>query len=348
MIPTSDYSTVGSQAQIQPDLTHRTYRATIERETESYIATVNAHFPVELLAIPQWVTWALPWSEHEGRWTKRLRSPRERGFWASHSKPQHWADFETACGALRRQRNKATVWGVQNTAQGLGLVMTHDAGVVAIDLDHCIDADGVIAPDKLAIIKALNSYTEVSLSGDGVHIFVKTSLLLPKGVRTEGIEVYPTNRFLTVSGAHLDGTPTTVNDATEWLTSFYTDFAEPDPVVMQNVYSILEDDSATDDDEELADDRRLVRRARAAANSEKFTNLFDQGDFSAYPSQSEADFALLQILAFWDCDPQRVDRLFRRSALMRDKWDRRCTVDGHTYGHYSIARAIDLSIQTNN
>jgi hypothetical protein len=71
------------------------------------------------------------------------------------------------------------------------------------------------------------------------------------------------------------------------------------------------------------DDAALLERARGAANGEKFSRLW-AGDTSGYgDDDSAADDALCCLLAYWTGgDAARMDRLFRQSALMRDKWDR--------------------------
>jgi len=67
------------------------------------------------------------------------------------------------------------------------------------------------------------------------------------------------------------------------------------------------------------DDSELLERARNAYNAATLRLLW-AGDFSDYPSQSEADLALCAILAFWTArDPGRIDSLFRESGLMRPK-----------------------------
>ena len=86
------------------------------------------------------------------------------------------------------------------------------------------------------------------------------------------------------------------------------------------------------------DDARLLERAHAARNGPKFAALW-RGDVSAYPSHSEADQALCNLLAWWTGgDAARVDGLFRRSGLMRGKWDERRGEP--TYGERTIATAI--------
>jgi primase-polymerase (primpol)-like protein len=69
-------------------------------------------------------------------------------------------------------------------------------------------------------------------------------------------------------------------------------------------------------------------------------NLFYRGDVAAYGGDdSAADLALCGLLAFW-CgpDPKRIDRLFRRSALMRGKWD--SPRADTTYGALTIQKAL--------
>lgn len=94
-------------------------------------------------------------------------------------------------------------------------------------------------------------------------------------------------------------------------------------------------------------DDDLLEKARNSRKGTKFAALWD-GDLkhSALEHYKEdhsaADLALCNGLAFWTGrDPDRMDRLFRRSGLMRDKWDTRHSSDGRTYGQMTIERAIE-------
>src|SRR5262249_12430910 len=84
-------------------------------------------------------------------------------------------------------------------------------------------------------------------------------------------------------------------------------------------------------------DDELLAKAFAAANGDKLKGLFN-GDISPYRSQSEADMGLCSMLVFWVADEAQLDRLFRRSALYRDKWDEKH--GGGTYGQRTIERAF--------
>jgi hypothetical protein len=82
-------------------------------------------------------------------------------------------------------------------------------------------------------------------------------------------------------------------------------------------------------------DDEVIARARGAANAPKFLALW-AGDTGAYSGDdSAADLALLSLLAFWTQDETQLDRLFRRSGLMRSKWERA------DYRARTIARALD-------
>jgi hypothetical protein len=91
----------------------------------------------------------------------------------------------------------------------------------------------------------------------------------------------------------------------------------------------------------------LLTRARNAANGLLFRVLYDDGDTSSYPSHSEADLALCSLLAFrTGNDAERIDRLFRQSGLMREKWDKRHHSNGNSYGRETIRRAIEANRET--
>jgi hypothetical protein len=79
----------------------------------------------------------------------------------------------------------------------------------------------------------------------------------------------------------------------------------------------------------------VLARAFAAKNGDKVMALY-RGDRTGYQSESEADQALLSALAFWTGpDPDQLDRLFRSSGLMRDKWERQ------DYRDRTIAKALE-------
>jgi putative DNA primase/helicase len=69
-------------------------------------------------------------------------------------------------------------------------------------------------------------------------------------------------------------------------------------------------------------DEEVISLARSAKNAAKFEALW-QGDISGYASHSEADQALVSLLAFYTQDENQLDSLYRQSALCREKWLKR-------------------------
>jgi hypothetical protein len=96
----------------------------------------------------------------------------------------------------------------------------------------------------------------------------------------------------------------------------------------------------------LLDDQKLIEKACAAANGDKFQRLYS-GDTSGYESPSEADLAFCSLLAFWtNGDSTQTDDIFRSSQLMREKWDKTHNGAGDTYGQMTIQKAIDSCTET--
>ena len=282
---------------------------------------VPLYVPAELENIAQWVCWR--YAVVNGKTTKIPVNPRTGGNAATNT-PSTWADLETALTYY--DRNPAYVSGV-------GLVVA-GTDLVGVDLDHCIGDDKSIAPWALAIVRSLDSYTEVSPSGTGLRVFGFGS----KPGRREkrgGVEIYDSSstRFLTFTGKHLPGTPLELRDVTAELAVIYADVFGPDPapVPRREAQPVDVDDSA------------LIALAVKAKNGSKFAALWN-GNVNGYGSSSEADLALCCHLAWWTGgDEKRIDRMFRQSGLMRDKWNDRHSGDGATYGAMTIDKALELT-----
>jgi putative DNA primase/helicase len=207
--------------------------------------------------------------------------------------------------------------------------------IVGIDLDHCIEESTLLPWAQEIVDRFTMTYIEVSPSGKGIRIFC----LLPDGftydtktyyIKKGNVEVYipgHTDRFLTVTGNALtDADVVETADALVWLLDTYMRRpTPPTPAVAVHGESYLSDE-------------QVIAKASAAQNSEKFRKLWD-GDITGYKSHSEADAALVATLAFWcSGDRAQMDRLFRQSGLMREKWD--SLRGAGTYGNLSIEKAV--------
>jgi primase-polymerase (primpol)-like protein len=171
------------------------------------------------------------------------------------------------------------------------------------------------------------------------------------------VELYETARFFTMTADHVESTPTEIRERRDALTGVYSDHIADETETNEsqrrseptdNAWELDEGDSGSSRDmgaDESLTDEELLARARAASNSAKFEELW-RGDTHGYDSQSEADMALACLLAFWTGgDAKQMDRLFRRSGLMREKWDAVHYADGSTYGEKTVERACNVTTE---
>lgn len=271
----------------------------------------------------QWVSWQ--YVERDGKPTKCPISPTKGGT-ASSTDAATWGTFEQALTACRAA-----------DMDGVGYVFRADDPYTGVDLDNCIDsATGQPKPWAQAILDQLNSYAEISPSSTGVKIFVravKPGQRCKAGYEDGAVEVYDRGRFFTVTGERLAACPTSVEDRQAALDVVYTQvFGAPDPAPAPPA------NPSNNGRVPLADDE-IIRLACASKKSgAKFAALWAGRWNDHFNSRSEADSSVAFMLAFYTKDAAQIDRIYRRSALIRDKWDE---LHGQqTYGALTIAKAL--------
>jgi hypothetical protein len=177
------------------------------------LTTIETVF-AELVDQRRWVCWR--YEERKGKRTKIPVQPSGRN--AAVDKPHTWSTL-ARCRAYAE-----AIPGV-----GVGIVFNGD-GLVGSDLDKCRDPDtGEITGEARRIVTELNSYTEVTPSGHGLHVLCRGEL--PDGAtgtRRGDVEVYATGRFFTVTGAHVPDTPDEITNAQEALERLWSTLDAPD------------------------------------------------------------------------------------------------------------------------
>ena len=152
------------------------------------------NFPKELAALPQWICWRL---EPDPKSEKPRKVPYDpkTGRKASSTNPQTWATLAEAEAA--RQKYLFT---------GVGFVFTEAGGVVGVDIDHCRDENGEFNETAKSILTKYPSYTEISPSGTGLHIFYRGAMP-GKGNKNSqsAVEMYAAARYFTMTGNRLEG-----------------------------------------------------------------------------------------------------------------------------------------------
>ncbi len=294
------------------------------RETTPTVPALDpTRIPAALRERPHWVCWQ--YITRGGKQTKCPVNARGGGR-ADSTDPATWASFDEAVAA----------WKAGGYA-GIGYVFTADGPFAGIDLDGCIDDAGNIVSAARQIIDALNSYTEISPSGRGVKIFIAGRKPDGVGCKSKAIagfkesEVYDRDRFFTVTGQRVPDTPAGVENRQAALDALCIQLwpKKRPPHLNGTVASAGFS----------GDDEALIQRAGAAKNGDRFKKLW-AGDTSLHADDhSGADQALCNLLAFWTGkDAARMDRLFRRSGLFREKWDEKR--GDRTYAQRTIDCAI--------
>lgn len=310
--------------------------------------------PQEIKEIRRWICYNIEQNE-KGEETK-VPINALTGNYASTSNPMTWTSFKIALSGC-----------VKYNCAGLGFILGTDEitgeTYFGVDLDNHVDKITGKKPFASAddfeefasiFINQLNSYTEYSHSLEGVHIICKGKL--PEGARkTKGVEMYDWRRFFTMTGKVINNVP--IADRTEEVIPLWKQYVNVKKDEYTASYNasrptqvqatVDEHGSVTFQEVEVLEvsktgslsDYELIEKIRNSQQGSDFMSLYN-GDMSYYSNDhSAADMGMCKILAFWTgCDADQMDRIFRSSALMRPKWERRWG-DG-TYGSHTIEEAI--------
>ena len=279
-------------------------------------------FPQELAALRQWICWRLE-PDPRGEKPRKVRYDPRTGRKASSTNPETWA---TLPEAMRAQ--------TKYLFSGVGFVFTETGGIVGVDIDHCRNEDGTFTEAAQAILDKYPSYTEISPSGAGLHIFYR-GVMPGKGNKNSvtGVEMYASARYFTMTGNRLEGTPEAIADGAQALAWIHENYIARKQARKRKAKKAAR--------RIVLSDEQVLEKARTAQNAEDFTVLWEGRWQEKFASQSEADLALCCALAFWTGrDREQMDRLFRQSALFREKWDKVHHADGATYGEETLEQAI--------
>lgn len=283
--------------------------------------------PLELKRLSHWVGWKYmqrPGEDHK----RKVPINAMDGQPAKSNDPTTWCDFDTAC--LGKER-----FGLD----GIGFMFSGD-GIFGIDIDHCYDPETrELDPAAAEIIETVQSYTELSPSGTGIHILCKGAL--PEGRKRRGaVEMYSTLRYFTVTGNQF-GLEYPFSDCTERVAVMHRKYLGEEETAAGAQRAALPMPAGRGTNADMSVDA-VLHRMFDSKHGQKLQDLYN-GSWEQYGigdgSQSSADQAFCNTLAFWcRCDAALMDAIFRRSELYRPKWDKRR--GAKTYGQITIDRAI--------
>lgn len=281
--------------------------------------------PDEMRRLAHWVLWGVSPEDPKAPYTTSVLTSKRK---AAANNPATWGSFADAVAAAARLGRG-----------GIGFEFgVEPCGIVGLDLDHVINDAGELANWAAEVVSLMDSYTEYSPSGRGLHILCSSNEPLSAiGKRNKndsiGLEIYDHVRYFTVTGKPY-GDVKPLAERTTQLREVYRRY-------MPKESEKPKANPATGEASSYAtgnlSDAELWERMFDSEQGEKIRALYD-GEISGYGSPSQADSALCCYLAFWtQGDGGRMDRMFRQSGLMREKWERK------DYRERTIEHAIEIT-----
>lgn len=279
---------------------------------------IFSNIPGALTRRNAWVVWRLEYDKRRKAWTKVPYDARYNiGDYrkAESDNKATWTTFEIA---------KKTY--LRGGYDGVGFVLSSEDGqITGGDIDHCVSETGQLDHRaKVIVYDVVRSYAELSPSGKGVRFFCGGTC--GRGHKSKVVELYPSGRFLTVTGHRLpDACPDVM-------------FAQPAiDTIIESVFGAAPVEKSKpvtnapppDTGGMALEDARIVellgRSDKGAAlwsGSEDLLRGKVQKKANGDIDWSGADLALCCLLARYTRDPAQIDRLVCASGLYRDKWDR--------------------------
>ncbi|MDX5858466.1 phage/plasmid primase, P4 family [Bacillus cereus group sp. BfR-BA-01363] len=283
--------------------------------------------PAELKALPQWILW-----KFEMRNGKQTKVPCQvTGEMAQANNRRTWSTFATA-----------VKFYLEGDYDGIGFVFSRQDNYIGIDIDKCV-TDGKTNAFATEIIDTLDSYTEFSPSGKGIHIIIKGSLpqsVLGTGRKNtkHGLEIYSYGRFFTFTGNRENSND--VYDRTDELAEVFEQYFDDSDI--QGRVNLAEFEK----DEIKISNEALWERMFRSKNGDEIRSMYNGNLIN--DDHSATDLALCNHLAFWTGkSATRMDAMFRETSLIRDKWDVIHFSDtNETYGERTIGVAISSTSTT--
>lgn len=267
-----------------------------------------------------WVLW-----KSEKRGGKITKIPYSlSGKMASSTDPLTWDTYENV-------KNKKGY-------SGIGFVLPLDNTILGIDLDKCLDENKkIINKDFQLFVKKANTYTEISPSQKGLHLFfyVKDGVQLKahRSSKCLGFEVYSSGRYFTFTSSYYEELKKMRSISQEEVDNLLSIVRYPwidkkDDKKEQNIISIT------------LSDEEIMQRMFDSKNGEKIRKLWN-GDISQQNNDdSAADMALCMHLSFWT---QKNQERVRSLWLLSPLGQRKKTQSRKDYQDVTISHAISAT-----
>ena len=261
---------------------------------------LEANVPDAMKSLKNWCVFRTKYNPETERQDKFVISPTD-GKWAKTNDPDTWVDFGTAIK-----------YAEENDCAGLSFALDGKCGITCIDLDKSISKDGKLTESAEKLTQELaDTYTETSVSGNGIHIFVADDILrkmyknradLPDGE----IEVYDSGRFISMTGNMRSKSNALSNCPTATMTWLHGTLGKK---IAERENKPRGGVGQSDND--------VIERIRRSKRGHDFDTLMSGGAITG--DKSRDDMILLNMLAFFtDCDRAQMESIFLSSGRRAD------------------------------
>lgn len=301
-------------------------RVAPSKRNKAALERIAGNVPEELKALQCWGVYFTtpPKDPNKKKRDKVLLSPTD-GHWAKANEPDKWVDFDTAMKYAKDHNH-----------EGLACLLTKDNGITCIDLDECIDEKGNLNPLAAKLTSELkNTYIEKSVSGNGLHIFLKDDVLKDGKYRNSAhtadgeLEVYDSSHIISLTGNMMSESkslgicPTKTAQFLRESLGERVQITKPayDPNKSRYV---------------AGNDNDVIERIRRSKKGPEFEALFSGKGISG--NASEDDARLANMLAFFtDCDASQSLRIMKQSSSYRP-------MKADSYYEHTINKAISTLV----
>lgn len=267
--------------------------------------------PVEMTHFPAFVVWR--YEQRDNKPTKVPYSPKTL-MRASVTEPLHWGTYGEAAHILASGAG---------SFDGLGFVLSFNDPYTIIDIDDPLTQKnpGVAIERAKKLLETFDTYTEISPSGNGMHIILRGAFP-GEGRRRDGIEMYCRERYFTMTGNPYRDTQ--INESDYFLQRLWEELGG----AKKTAPGLEASTPQTISDEDVYN--------KACETNDKFLALWQGRYREWYDNQSSADQALINIICFYSRNADQVARMFHYSEL-----GKRPKAHRHDYLKRTIEKSFD-------
>lgn len=297
-------------------------RVRASREAQKMVEQTLANIPSEMQEMQRWCVHQKYFEKNaEGKTQvkKRIfdvnRIEEQSDNFAKCNDSSTWASIDAATSAIKTSKKSLT-----------GLTFVIGEGISVIDLDHCFDSAGnpsALAADLMSAFEG-TTYMEKSMSGTGLHIFVKGDLRnagkfgkVNKGDFGD-IEVYDESKFMSVTG-NIIGDVRTLGNVTALQQAAVQKYLKANEMAQKKTTTTQKRSQFSTG---FVSDDDVIAKIRASKRGAEFDSLYagnKKMGAKGEPDWSLSDYALINIVAFFtpNQDRNQIQRIFEHSALYR-------------------------------